>query len=570
MIEKEFVIRKLEHFSTCLELAGENIFKIRAYHNAAVALESADNFDELLEEKKLHTIRGVGNDISSQIYELAETGKIDKLERLEKKLPSGLFDMLKIEGLGPKRIRTLHKELNVDSLRKLKEASEDGSILKLNGFGPVMRSNILKGLEFVEKNSRRFISAYAKTKTDEIVSLIKDGHKRCKIAIAGSLRRKKEIVKDADIVIACATSGKIIEILKKYKDIDEFISKGDTKISFRLRSGFRVDIRLVREEEFISALHHFTGSKEHNVQLRHHSKQFDIKINEYGLEKEDELIHPESERELYKILGMEYIPPELREGRGELEAAKNKKIPDLVEAKDLKGIVHVHSLFSDGRNTLEELADFIKRSKYSYMIVSDHSQSSRIANGMKLDKLYFYLSEIDRINEEYGDRLLLKGIECDILPDGNLDYPDHVLKNFDLVIASVHSGFSMDKQSMTKRLVTAMQNKYVNIIGHLSGRLLTKRDAYEFDKEKVFSRALESGVVFEINANPYRLDIDWRYINDLKQKGMRFVISPDAHSLDDIKNIDYGIGIAGKGWLEKKDVLNTMEVAQLLKELKRG
>ena len=265
---------------------------------------------------------------------------------------------------------------------------------------------------------------------------------------------------------------------------------------------------------------------------------------------------------------MEYIPPELREGRGEIEAAKNKELPKLLEAKDIKGVVHVHSLFSDGKNTLEELAEYVENSDYSYMVVSDHSQSSRIANGMKVDKLHHYLSEIDRINDEYGKRLLLKGVECDILSDGKLDYPDHILENFDLVIASIHSGFSMDKDSMTKRLIIAMQNKYVNIMGHLSGRLLTKREAYDFDKEKVFSAAVDSGVIFEINANPYRLDIDWRYIHELKQKGMRFVISPDAHSVDDIPNIEYGVGIARKGWLEKDDVLNTLESSGFIKTLK--
>ncbi len=568
MITKEDVIKKLELFSTCLELSGANIFKVRAYHNASISLESVQNFKELIGERKLHTIRGIGNDISHQIYELNETGNIKALKDLKSSLPDGLFYMLKIEGLGPKRVRALYKELKIDNLKKLKKACEGGTLLKLNGFGPVLRSNILKGIEFLEKNSQRYTVDIATDISEKVIKKLKTLSKISKIEIAGSLRRKRETVKDIDILISGASPDEVSKKISDMKEFKEFISKGDTKISFKLRNGFHVDIRIVKDNEFVTALHHFTGSKEHNVQLRHLSKEFDIKINEYGLEKKEKVIHPESEEELFNILNMEYIPPELREGRGELEAAKKNRIPKLIQLSDLKGIVHVHTLFSDGKNTLEELADFVKRSGFSYIVVTDHSQSSRIANGMKLDKLHFYLSEIDSINKKYGEKVLVKGIECDILTSGELDYPNHVLENFEVVIGSVHSGFSMDKASMTKRLLRAIDNPYMNVLGHISGRLLTKRKAYDFDKEKVFSSAIDSGVYLEINSNPYRLDVDWRYIKNLKEAGMKFLITPDAHSIEDIENIKYGVGIARKGWLEEKDVINTHEVYDFLKALK--
>jgi DNA polymerase (family 10) len=365
-----------------------------------------------------------------------------------------------------------------------------------------------------------------------------------------------------------AQPEKLMECFVNYQGVKDVVAKGDTKTSVVLNSGINADLRVVKDEEFPYALHHFTGSKEHNTVLRHRAKAMGIKMNEYGLFKGDVLIRCASEEEIFEKLNLCYIPPELRENAGEIEAAERGEIPVLVEEKDLKGVFHVHTTYSDGRNSL---ADIVQRSRelgYSYIAITDHSQSAFYANGLSTERLLEQWEEIEALNREYDDIVILKGIEVDILPDGSLDYGDDVLEKFDLVIASIHSHFKMGREEMTRRVVKAIENDHVHIVGHLTGRLLLSRDGYEIDVHEVIEAAREHGKVIEINSSPYRLDLDWRYIKHAKERGVKFAICPDAHSIEGLEDVKYGIGIARKGWLEAKDVINTYEIQQVLDFLK--
>jgi DNA polymerase (family 10) len=568
-MDKKTVANILNEIGLLLELKGENPFKSRAYYNAARIIEVLDeDLEAMVKEGRLRDVKGIGEALEKKITELVTTGKLKYYEELKQSVPLGLVEMLKIPGLGPKKIKTLYDKLGITTIGELEYACIENRLLSLPGFGEKTQKKVLEGIQFIKQFSGHHLYFEAYEEAVRLKEYLESTGLVIRCEIAGSIRRKKEIVKDIDMLATSAQPEKLMECFVNYQGVKDVVAKGDTKTSVVLNSGINADLRVVKDEEFPYALHHFTGSKEHNTVLRHRAKAMGIKMNEYGLFKGDVLIRCASEEEIFEKLNLCYIPPELRENAGEIEAAERGEIPVLVEEKDLKGVFHVHTTYSDGRNSL---ADIVQRSRelgYSYIAITDHSQSAFYANGLSTERLLEQWEEIEALNREYDDIVILKGIEVDILPDGSLDYGDDVLEKFDLVIASIHSHFKMGREEMTRRVVKAIENDHVHIVGHLTGRLLLSRDGYEIDVHEVIEAAREHGKVIEINSSPYRLDLDWRYIKHAKERGVKFAICPDAHSIEGLEDVKYGIGIARKGWLEAKDVINTYEIQQVLDFLK--
>lgn len=569
-MDKKTVIDILDEIGLLLELKGENPFKIRAYYNAARALETLDeDIEVLVKNNKLKEVKGIGEAINKKITELITTGRLEYYENLKASIPGGLVEMLKIPGLGPKKIKTLYDKLDIKTIGELEYACLENRLVELSGFGEKTQKKILEGIKFVKRFSNQHLFSEAYSEADSLKQyLLKTGLViRCEIA--GSIRRKKEIVKDIDILATTNDPQKLMEIFVEYDKTRDVIAKGDTKTSITLESGINTDLRVVKDEEYPYALHHFTGSKEHNTAMRHRAKRMGIKMNEYGLFKGDTLIKCQDEEEIFRKLNLSYIPPEIRENMGEIEAAEKGEIPVLVEEKDIKGVFHVHTNYSDGVNTLNEMVNGARELGYKYIGITDHSKSARYANGLKEEDILKQFDEIDRLNEKYTDIKILKGIESDILKDGSLDYEEDLLKQFDFVIASVHSNFKMSKEEMTERIIKAVKNKYTTILGHLTGRLLLSRDGYDLDIYKVIDACAEYDKIIEINSNPHRLDIDWRYIKYAKEKGVKLAICPDAHRVEGLLDVKYGVGIARKGWLEAKDVINTYNIDQVYEIFKQ-
>jgi DNA polymerase (family 10) len=569
----------LEEIGTMLELKGENQFKCRAYQNASRVVASlTTEVKQLSESGELRKIKGIGEGLAEKINELIKTGKSVYYEELKNSLPPGLMDMLRIPGLGPKRIKVLFEMLNIATIEKLKEAAEKKQLENLDGFGIKIEENILKGIEQLKKHADKYLYPVAKDAADKIIAQLKKIKAIKRIEVAGSLRRKKEIIGDIDIL----TSAKITDTLKIMKaftthpDIAEIIAMGETKTSVILKSGINCDLRVVSDEEFPFALAYFTGSKEHNVEMRSLSKKFGLSLNEYGFSeigeeekrgKTKRKIKCQGEEDIYKTLELEYIPPELRENMGEIEAASKKIIPRLIEENDIRGTFHCHTNYSDGVNTLEEMAMAAQNLGWEYLGIAEHSKSAAYAGGLSVEKVKQQLKEIDKLNLGTNKFRVFKGIEVDILSDGSLDYNGKTLQQFDFVIASVHSKFGMTEKDMTKRIIKGMKNKYVTMLGHPTGRLLLERDAYPVSMTEIIKAAADYGKTIEINAHPHRLDLDWRLCKYAKDQGVKISINPDAHNIKGLNYVDIGVGIARKGWLEKRDVINTMDLKRVMKWL---
>jgi len=569
-LDKKTVINILNEIGLLLELKGENPFKIRAYYNAARAIETLDEDIEILvKNNKLKEVKGIGEAINKKITELITTGRLEYYENLKASIPEDLVEMLKIPGLGPKKIKTLWDKLDIKTVGELEYACLENRLVELPGFGEKTQKKILEGIKFVKRFSNQHLFSEAYSEANLLKQyLLKTGLViRCEIA--GSIRRKKEIVKDIDILATTNNPQKLMESFVEYDKTRDVIVKGDTKTSITLESGINADLMVVKDEEYPYALHHFTGSKEHNTAMRHRAKRMGIKMNEYGLFKGDTLIECYDEEEIFRKLNLSYIPPEIRENMGEIEAAEKGEIPVLVEQKDIKGVFHVHTNYSDGANTLTEMVYGAKELGYKYIGITDHSKSARYAHGLNEEDILRQFDEIDGLSEKYTDIKILKGIESDILKDGSLDYEEDLLKKFDFVIASVHSNFKMSKEEMTERIIKAVKNKYTTILGHLTGRLLLSRDVYDLDVYRVIDACAEYDKIIEINSNPHRLDIDWRYIKYAKEKGVKLAICPDAHRVEGLQDVKYGVGIARKGWLEAKDVINTYDVDKVYEIFKR-
>ena len=564
-MDKRDVAHILEEIGTLLELKGENPFKTRAYHNAARtilgmegSLEKAVTSGDILKQK------GIGKALAEKLSELVTTGKLDYYEELKKTVPEGLLEMLAIPGLGPRKAKAIHEELGISTVGELEYACLENRLVDLPGFGAKTQEKIIAGIEYIKKHRDRFLYSEAFVAGQSLLDSLLQHEHAVRGSLAGSLRRAMETVKDVDIVVSSDRPGSLMEFFVGHSDSDTVLAHGDTKSTIRLRSGINVDLRVVADEQFPFALHHFTGSKEHNTAMRARAKTMGLKMNEYGLFKGDRSLKAKDEAEIFASLGLSFIPPELREDKGEIQAAGEEKLPELVDLSDLKGILHVHTHWSDGSATLEEMARAAHERGYEYLGIAEHSKSAYYAGGLDETRVREQHEAINKLNKQLSGIRILKGIESDILPDGSLDYADEMLQSFDFVIASIHSGFNLSEENMTKRIIKAMSNKYVDMLGHPSGRLLLARDSYRVNMETVLGAAAEHGVCMELNANPHRLDLDWRWGALARSLGVKICVNPDAHHVDGLDDVQYGIGIARKGWFTRNDVLNCLDVAEFM------
>lgn len=569
-MDRKRVSEILEEMGTILELQGANPFRTRAFHNGAIIVAGiTEDLKQLIAEERLTEIDGIGKGLAGIIKELVETGNSAEYQELRHSLPPGLLEIVKIPGLGPKRVRILYERLGIESVPDLKAAAEQHRLSEVEGFGEKTEANILKGIERLSKTSDKHYIHKALRAADEILQVLKSRSDVSQCEIAGSLRRRKEVIGDIDIVASASSSSRESIMTSFVEKAEQVIGKGDTKSSIVLSGGINCDLRIVTESEFPFALNYFTGSKEHNVEMRSLARKKGWSLNEYAFSPIEEngrgkkAPRCKDEADLYAFLGLKYIPPELRENQGEFDAARVDDLPELVELKDLQGTFHCHTTYSDGSNTLEEMSAAAKAKGWKYWGVSDHSKAAVYAGGMTAQKAKAQLKEIDRLNAASNGIRIFKGIEVDILGDGTLDFPDSMLANYDFVIASIHSKFNMTEAEGTKRLVKAIKNKHVTMIGHPTGRLLLSRDGYPVNMNEVIQAAADYGKVLEINAHPYRLDLDWRFVRVAKDKGVMLAVNPDAHNADGLDDVQYGIGVARKGWLEKKNVLNALPVQKV-------
>jgi DNA polymerase (family 10) len=563
-MDKREVINILNSIGMLLEIKGESFFKSKAYYDAARKIELLeDELETVVKEGRLKELKGFGRALTEKITELINTGSMDYYDRLKSSIPEGLIEMTRIPGLGPKKVRAIYENLGIDTIDGLKQACLEGKISKLPGFGAKTQEKILEGIENMGKYKDSFLFPEAMGYALALISYLKESGYVIRCSEGGSLRRRKETVKDIDILASSSDSGKVMALFTAHPLVDKVVSSGGTKSSVVLKGGINADLRVVSDVEYPYALHHFTGSREHNTAMRHTAKQQGIKMNEYGLFKEDKLIECKTEEDIFNVFKMQYIPPELRENAGELEAAMRGEIPQLVQGSDIKGVLHVHSNYSDGFNSIEEMAEACISRGYTYLGISDHSMSAYYAGGLKPSDLKRQHDEIDRLREKYKDFYILKGIELEILPDGSVDYDDEVLELFDFTIASVHSSFNMSEEKMTERVIKAMKSGFVDILGHPSGRLLLAREPYRINMNEIIKTAANYGIIIEINANPHRLDLDWRFCKAAKEEGVRFAICPDAHDISGIDDIRFGVNIARKGWLAAGDIINTLDAERI-------
>lgn len=560
----------LREIANLLELQGGNRFKIRAYQRAARAIETLpEDIKKVYEAGNLQKIDGIGKAIADKIEEWFQTGRIAYLERLRKEVPEGLLELTAIPGIGPKMAKRLHEELGISSVDELETACQAQNIRKLRGFGARTEWSILRGIHSYRNRGGETPLAVALAVAAEIRADLSRLHQVEKVAVVGSVRRRKDMVRDIDLLAVSDSPEPVMQVFTAMPSVGEVLACGNTKSSVRLKVGIPVDLRVVSPPDFWSALQYFTGSAAHNVQLRKRAARQDLKITEYGVFRGETRLPINSEEELYNLLGLQYIVPELREDQGELQAAAAGTLPRLIELSDIKGDLHAHSTWSDGVMELEEMAAAARARGYQYMAVCDHSQSLRVANGLDVERLRRQAHQIADLNQEFDDFRLLSGIEVDILADGSLDLPDDVLAERDVVVASIHTGFRQEGERLTQRVLQAMQNEHVDIIGHPTGRLLGRRDPYEIDMEQVIEMAAKTGTALEINSSPDRLDMNDIYARWAREAGVKVVINTDAHSLEEMDNMQLGVNVGRRAWLEKKDVLNTWTGEELLAYLRR-
>jgi DNA polymerase (family 10) len=572
MSNKE-IAKVLAKFADLMAIKGENDFKIRAYTNAARKIESyADDIAQLAAADKLKDIKGIGSGIAEAINQLLQEGAIEEMEAIKAELPPGVIEMTDIQGLGPKTAHRFYYELEIEDLISLEKALIEGKVQKMKGFGNKSEEQLLNALKNHEKYVDKIILAKALKAARNIIETIKtelEPELFKKIEICGSSRRAKELTGDLDILIASDQPQKLSKKIKNLDFTAEVIGAGDTKVSIRTEAGVQTDFRLVSEEEFPSALHYFTGSQAHNVRMRQLAKDHDLKLSEYGLFREDESKEKiESEADIFKILGLDYIIPELREDQGEIEAAQKGELPQSIKLEEIKGDLHLHSRYSDGAFTIKEMAEAARDQRgYQYIAVTDHSQSLTIASGMSIKELKEQLQEIDELNKELKDFKVLKGVEVDILKNGDLDFEDELLDQLDFVIASIHSHFNLKEEEMTARIIKAVKNPHVNLIGHPRGRILGGREPYAVDLEKVITAAAEYNTALEINASPQRLDLNAEWARKVKKAGGKISINTDAHHYKEYSDMELGVATARRGWLEKEDVINTFSYEELMEFL---
>ncbi|MBN1397421.1 MAG: DNA polymerase/3'-5' exonuclease PolX [Bacteroidetes bacterium] len=568
-MDKKQITEILDEMGTLLELKGENPFRSRAFHNASQVISGlTEDLSNLVITQSLTNIKGIGNAISDIITELFKTGVSKQYEELRSSFPAGVLELLRIQGLGPKKVKILYEKMDIKSIAELKEACEKKQLRSVEGFGAKTEENILKSIAQKEKTSDKHLFPQAFGSAEKIMTILKNIERIKHCDYAGSLRRCKELIGDIDILASTFDKNReeVIKIFTSAEEVGSIIATGDTKASVILKNGIQCDLRLVKDSEYPFALNYFTGSKEHNVEMRSLARKKGWSLNEYGFtalnekrssRKDKKIPSCKNEEDIYKALGLHYIPPELRERTGEIEFARKHPIPKLIELDDIQGTFHCHTNESDGFSTLEQMVDAAKKMGWKYLGIADHSQSAVYARGLTPDKAREQMIKIDMANEKDIDFRIFKGTECDILIDGSIDYSDSLLSEFDYVVASIHGKFKMTETEATKRIIKALKNKYVTMLGHPTGRLLLEREGYPVNMTEVINAAADYGKSIEINSHPMRLDLDWRYVKYAKEKGVRIFINPDAHHVDGLEDVRYGVGIARKGWLEAKDVVNT-------------
>jgi DNA polymerase (family 10) len=573
-MNKDQIAAIFENIARLLELKGENPFKIRAYTHAVRALEIlSEPVETLVAEERVSSVDGIGKAISEKITELVQTGRLAYYDKLRDEFPPDILTLFDIQGLGGKKIKALGDALRIDSVTKLERACKSGAVAELPGFGEKTAANIIKGIEHMRKHAGEFrfgdIAALAEGLLEDL-----RGHPDVNLAqIAGSYRRKKEIVRDLDFIVSSRHAENVMAYFTSHPLVESILAQGATKSSVLLKSGIQCDLRVVSGAEYPFALNYFTGSKEHNVRMRSRALSKGWSLNEYrfsaaeGRELREPLPEIHEENDIYRALGLDPVDPELRENRGEIEAAEHHKLPRLVEWTNLRGTFHNHTTASDGRASLEDMIAAAKELGLEYLGIADHSKSSFQANGLDEKRLAAQVERIRELNAAETDFRIFTGTECDILKDGSLDFSDEVLSTLDYVVASVHSSFTMPEAEMTERIIRAMQNPHVTMLGHLTGRLLLSREPYQVNIPAILDAAAETGTIIELNANSRRLDLDWRWWPLAREKGVKCAINPDAHTTTGLQDLLFGVGIARKGWLTKDDVINTLPLSHIEKIL---
>jgi len=560
-----------------LEIEGI-VFKPYAYQKAALILENLekDVFDiyKIGGKDALKKIPGIGTSMADKIEEYLITGKIKYYQDLKKKMPVKIQELTAVEGLGPRKIKILYQKLKIKNIKDLEKAAKSGKIAPLFGFGKKTEKNILEGIKFLKRSKGRFLLGNILPEVKEIEKNLKSLKEVKKISVAGSVRRKKETIGDVDFLVVTKNAPKIMDFFVSLPGIIKIWGKGTTKSSIRMKQGFDVDLRAVPKKSYGSALQYFTGSKEHNIVTRKIAINLGLKLNEYGLFKGSKMIAGETEEEIYKILGMQWIPPELRENRGEIEAALENKLPELIELKDIKGDLHCHSKWDGGKNSIEEMAKAAMARGYQYLGISDHTKFLRIERGLDERQLAWQRKEIEKLNLQVTTNNLqlriLHGCEANILNDGSIDIKDEALKKLDYAIAGIHSNFKMPKKKMTERIIRAMKNPYIKILAHPTGRIIKRRDEYQVDFDKILRAAKEFNVILEINSHPERLDLNDQNIKLVKEIGLKLIINTDSHHIDHLRYMEFGVAQARRGWAKKKDIINSQSLNKILKSLKIG
>ena len=554
-----------------LEIESDNPFRVRAYRNAAriVSSQSKSMTDRVDQGEDLTELPGIGKDLAEKIREIVKTGSLSFLKELERKTPSELSHLMKIGGLGPKRVKILYEKLGISSLEALKKAAQAGKISLLKGFGEKTEQKILEEIGR-EKKEKRIKLVVAEEVANSLLRSLKKMKGVQEAVVAGSYRRRKETVADLDLLVTCQKDCEVMDHFVNYEDVEKVVSKGDTRSTVLLRSGLQVDLRVVPQVSYGAALHYFTGSKAHNIAVRTLGVKKGIKINEYGVFKRKSRIAGKSEEEVFKQVGLPYIEPELRENWGEIEAAQKGRLPHLITRKDIHGDLHVHTKETDGRNTLEDMVEAAKDRGYDYVAITNHTKHVTVARGLDAKETRKLMEKIDRLNGKVKGIAILKSAEVDILENGGLDLPDEVLRELDLTVCAVHYKFNLSKEKQTERILRAMECSYFHILAHPSGRLINERDPYEVDMERLIEGAKERGCFLELNAHPDRLDLTDIHCKRAKEMGIKIALATDAHSIGDLDFMRFGVDQARRGWLEPEDVLNTRSLKELKKLLKRA
>jgi DNA polymerase (family 10) len=572
-VENKSIADILTEIADILDIQGENPFRVRSYRNAARTIADMGQSVRAMVQagEDLEQIPGIGKSLQEKIEEIVSTGKCGFLEELRAKVPPGVTELLKLEGLGPKKVKLLYDELGVDSVDRLEKSAQAGKLRDLPGMGLKTEEKVLKSIEQYRAGMGRFKLSVGFTYAQALLEYLKGLPGLKRLDPAGSFRRHRETIGDLDLLAICGRGCKVMDRFTTYGDVAEVISEGETKSSVRLKCGLQVDVRVLEEESYGAALHYFTGSKAHNVAIRERAKDLGLKVSEYGVfrAKDEKRLSGANEEDVFKAVGLPFIPPELREDRGEIQAAEKGKLPKLIELGDIRGDLQMHTSATDGKNTIAEMAQKAKEMGYAYIAITDHSKAVRVAGGLDEKRLAKHLQEVEKAGGKIPGIRILKGVEVDILADGSLDLKDDILKECDVVLASVHSRFNMEEGEMTRRIIKAIGNPHVSILAHPTGRLILEREAYKVNLKEVFQAAIDHGVVLEINAYPDRLDLRDVDARMAKEMGARLVISTDAHSTGQLELMKFGVFTARRGWVEARDVINTLPLPPLLKILRK-